>query len=238
MSLAGEGAVAIWHDLEPQGREEFYAWHGEEHMPERVGIPGFVRGRRYVALNSGQANVEGEFFNLYEALSPQVVAGNDYLNRLNNPTPWTQSTVKYFRNVARSICQVAASTGHGCGGLIATWRYDVAQDEFAKHKVIMQQQVIPQLASHRGVAGVHLLIADIDASSVKTEEQRVRTGTNQIPAWILLLEGWGDEIDFKPLCMDVLQVQDKLQSSGAKTAMKSGFYKLQSTRLKTAWSAG
>ena len=43
------GAVAIWHDITPEGRANFYAWHGSEHMPERLGIPGFVRGRRFVA---------------------------------------------------------------------------------------------------------------------------------------------------------------------------------------------
>ena len=50
MSLAGKGAVAIWNDITPEGRGEFYAWHGSQHMPERAGIPGFLRGRRYVAL--------------------------------------------------------------------------------------------------------------------------------------------------------------------------------------------
>jgi hypothetical protein len=40
--LAGEGAVAIWNDINEAGRAEFYAWHLHEHMPERVGIPGFV----------------------------------------------------------------------------------------------------------------------------------------------------------------------------------------------------
>ena len=49
MSLAGTGAVAIWHDIAPEGRAEFYAWHGRQHMPERAAIPGFIRGRRYVA---------------------------------------------------------------------------------------------------------------------------------------------------------------------------------------------
>jgi len=51
MSLAGKGAVSIWHDIAPQGRSEFYAWHGTEHMPERAGIPNFLRGRRYVAIH-------------------------------------------------------------------------------------------------------------------------------------------------------------------------------------------
>ena len=50
MSLAGRGAVAIWHDIAPEGRDAFYAWHGNEHMPERLAIPGFLRGRRYAAI--------------------------------------------------------------------------------------------------------------------------------------------------------------------------------------------
>jgi hypothetical protein len=29
MALSGEGAVAIWHDIAPEGRETFYAWHGQ-----------------------------------------------------------------------------------------------------------------------------------------------------------------------------------------------------------------
>ena len=59
MSLSGLGAVAIWHDLVPEARDEFYDWHNREHMPERVGIPGFRRGRRYIAAAGGP-----EFFNL------------------------------------------------------------------------------------------------------------------------------------------------------------------------------
>ena len=46
MSLAGMGVVAIWHDLAPEAKDEFYEWHNREHMPERVGIPGFRRGRQ------------------------------------------------------------------------------------------------------------------------------------------------------------------------------------------------
>ncbi len=85
MSLAGQAVVAIWNGIAPEGRTEFYEWHNREHMPERVGIPGFRRGRRYSAKYGSP-----EFFTLYEADSAEVLVGQDYLNRLNNPTPWTQ----------------------------------------------------------------------------------------------------------------------------------------------------
>ena len=50
MNLAGLGIVAIWHDIVLEAQPEFYEWHNREHMPERLGIPGFRRGRRYIAV--------------------------------------------------------------------------------------------------------------------------------------------------------------------------------------------
>src|SRR5437868_3747095 len=146
MSLLGESAVAIWHDIAPEGRDEFYAWHGEEHMPERLGIPGFLRGRRYVAIHG-----DLEFFNLYETRDMGVTAGPEYLARLNNPTPWTLAAVKHFQKVSRSLCRVAASAGHGQGGLIATWRYDVADHKADVHRQAVIEQLIPALAKKRWV---------------------------------------------------------------------------------------
>lgn len=62
--LAGEAVVAIWNGIAPEGRAEFYEWHLHEHIPERVGIPGFKRGRRYIAADPA---TQPEFFTLYEA---------------------------------------------------------------------------------------------------------------------------------------------------------------------------
>ena len=186
MSLSGSGAVAIWHDIAPEGRDVFYAWHGREHMPERASIPGFVRGRRYVA-------VEGtpEFFNLYETSSPSVLTGPDYLARLNAPTEWTTATVKHFRNVSRSLCEVATSHGEGQGGLVATYRYDVDDAKAERHRERMAA-LLPRIALEPGIAGSHLLVADPVGSAIETAEKRARSNATQIPRWIVLLEGWGD----------------------------------------------
>jgi hypothetical protein len=232
MSLAGEGAVAIWHDLEPVAKEQFYAWHGEEHMPERVGIPGFLRGRRYVATRA-----DLEFFNLYEALSPQVLTGTDYQARLNDPTPWTLSTVKHFRKVARSLCRVAATFGRGQGGFAATWRYDVPDDAADAHRRALTERLLPEVAARPGVAGVHLLIADDAASAIDTAERKARAEENRIPRWILMLEGWGDESSFDALCREVFSNRI-LADLGASRHPEVGLYRLQTTRTKTDWSAG
>ncbi|HEV2508896.1 hypothetical protein [Bosea sp. (in: a-proteobacteria)] len=232
MSLAGEGAVAIWHDIAPEGRAEFYAWHGEEHMPERVGIPGFLRGRRYVAIDA-----DLEFFNLYEAQTVEVLKGQDYTTRVNAPTPWTFSAVKHFRSVARAICRVSHTSGPAQGGLIATLRYDVPDNIASAHKAALLRGLVPDLLGTRGVAGVHLLTADAQASGAATAEQKARGVANAVPSWVLLLEGWGDEAEFVALARESLSAEE-LQALGGQGPFSLGLYRHQITRTKTAWSAG
>ena len=65
----GRGAITIWQDVRPEARADFFAWHNQEHIPERVGIPGFLRGRRYGALEGAP-----EFFTLYETAGPELHA--------------------------------------------------------------------------------------------------------------------------------------------------------------------
>lgn len=221
MTLAGKAAVAIWHDIAPEGRAQFYDWHGSEHMPERVGIPGFRRGRRYVAIDA-----DLEFFNLYEAEAPAVLTGPGYRDRLDSPTPWTVDTVKHFRRVARSLCRVAASLGAGQGGLMATLRYDVPDEAAAAHVRALADDLLPGLAGHGDVAGAHLLVADADASAVGNAESRARGVDNAVPRWIVLVEGWGDAAAFAALCRSALAAE---RLAGASGPAALGLYQLQAT---------
>ncbi|MCM0020035.1 MAG: hypothetical protein NBV67_08585 [Tagaea sp.] len=181
MSLRGKGAVAIWHDIAPEGLAEFHAWHGNEHMPERVGIPGFLRGRRYEAIDA-----ELGFFNLYETVDAGVLTGDAYRARLNAPTPWTVATVKHFRNVARSLCAVAWTHAKADGGSIATFvpKGDVAPE------------LLSRLAQAPGIAGVHALVADEAASGEINAEARARGVANEVPRRTILVEGWADASAF------------------------------------------
>ena len=67
--------------------EEFNAWYDEEHLPERLSIPGFRSARRWVA---DVAPGEGKYLATYELDSPDVLTSPAYLERLNNPTPWSK----------------------------------------------------------------------------------------------------------------------------------------------------
>jgi hypothetical protein len=228
MSLAGAGVVAIWHDLLPEAKDDFYEWHNQEHMPERVGISGFRRGRRYIA-------VEGtpEFFNLYEADHPEVLGGRDYLDRLNAPTEWTKRVVPSFRNVARSVCRVAFSDGVGSGGTILTMRFDIDAAHRAAAIEALTTRVLPALVPRKGIAGVHLCLADEAISKVETAEKKARADTTLVPTWIVLIEGIGTA--------EVRAAGDALAKAlqpHLALAFDTAIYRLEFTRLKTPASAG
>lgn len=222
MSLLGLGAAAIWHDIVPEHKAEFYAWHGQEHMLERVGIPGFRRGRRYLAVDA-----DLEFFNLYETDSPGILVGQDYRARLEAPTPWTQAVVKQFRRVARSLCRVVVSRGRAQGGLVATWRYELSDGQPAAHEA-GARKLLESLAASEIIAGAHLLMADTEASSVRNAEERARSERNEVPGGVLLVEGWGEAAAFAEHCRAVVS-SDALKAMGAAGSPEPGIYQLQVT---------
>lgn len=184
MSLTGTGVIAIWHNLQEAVRPDFYEWHNREHMPERLALPGFRRGRRYRALEGGP-----EYFNLYETADVGVLSSAAYLARLNAPTAWTRRVVPGFRDVARSLCRVHASLGVGQGGVMLTQRFAVAATERDRVAARFADDVLPAIAARPGITGAHLCLADETVSSVATVESVARGTPTLVPAWIVLIEG-------------------------------------------------
>ena len=219
MSLLGKAAVAIWQDPRPEARQDYFEWHNREHMPERVGIPGFLRGRRYCAVRG-----QPEFFTLYEAASLAVLTGPDYLARLEHPTQWTQRVAPQLQNNVRSLCEVALTLGSGVGGLAMTWRYDVAPEKAAAHRGLVEDR-LRALAQRPGIVGAHLCLGDVAASSVQTAEKRTRPTKALTPAWVLIAEGAGERRSLEDACGELLPAAI-LEEAGA-LALATGLYQLQ-----------
>lgn len=182
--LCGQAVVAIWNDITDAGRAEFYAWHVTEHMPERIGIPGFLRGRRYRAIDP---QTHPEFFTLYELETFSVTTGRDYLGRLNAPTPWTKKATAEFRNTSRGLGQVLTSVGPGPAGVLATIRFGIASGRKQTAQPGLSD-LIQKIAQLPMVTGAHLVTTDAEASAVKTAESKGRTDIQAPPEWIAMIE--------------------------------------------------
>ncbi len=185
MALLGQGALAIWNALAPEAEDDYYRWHNTEHMPERVGVPGFLRGRRYLSTARPL-----DYFTLYETESVETIRSAPYLERLNDPTPWTRRLLPHFRDTMRVGCRVTASSGRGQGGALVTARL---YPKGARAELLRAGR--PGLALVRqlgGVIGVHVLEPVPETTRIQTKEKELR---GQQPGeaasddpWILLVE--------------------------------------------------
>jgi hypothetical protein len=220
--LAGEGAIAIWNGISDEGRADFYAWHLNEHIPERVGIPGFLRGRRYRAANN---ETHPEFFTLYETQTFQVTQGVDYFNRLNAPTPWTKRATAHFKTTSRSLSRVVSSYGLGSGGALLTLRFDV--EEGGRKNL---ESITMKVAALQEITGAHILKGDDEASGIKTAESKDRTDFELPARWIILVEACSVEA--------LAAARALLNDHRALRAANAGLYRHEYTRLKTAWTPG
>ena len=227
MSLCGTGLVAIWHDLLPEAKPNFYEWHNREHMPERLGIPGFRRGRRYVALAGTP-----EYFNLYEADTVDILTGPDYLHRLNHPTPWTRTSVASFRNVARSLLAVQASYGVGQGGVMLTMRFDAVAGREAELRDRLRLETLVRVADLPGVCGAHFGIADEAGSNLETTERQARSSRTLVPRWVVLIEGVNRF--YVEAARDRYLAASDLLHHGAAAPIETAVYVLEHARLKQA----
>jgi len=84
--------LALRNDVDPERDAEYNVWHAFEHVPERVGVPGVLSGRRYVALDPERAGTPGpRYFTLYELDDLAALDGPDYAELIDRPTAWSRS---------------------------------------------------------------------------------------------------------------------------------------------------
>lgn len=187
MLPAKHGAIIIWNDIAPEGRDEFYAWHLHEHIPERLNVPGFLRGSRYIATTP---ETKPEFLTLYETESADIATSAPYLERLNSPTSWTRSATSHFRNTSRALTTTIADFGCGLGGVVGTIRFDGSPSGIeACRAAASNTHVMGAAAKLPRISRVRLCMTNLEASEERTAESRTRTDILAAPSGAIIIEG-------------------------------------------------
>ena len=183
MPMLGEAAVAMWWNMAPSQREEFENWHSHEHFPERMSIPGFLRGSRWASADGGEG-----FFVMYELDRYDTLTSEGYLQRLNNPTPWSTKMMPHHRDMVRSQCKRVQSTGGGIGQYALTVRFSPAKGRETEESVYLAAVADAFVNSPGGVA-FHVLRTETPKAS-ETKEQRIRGGKDAVADWIVIAIGY------------------------------------------------
>jgi hypothetical protein len=139
-----------------------------------MAIPGFLRGRRTVAADPA---ARWPYFILYEVEDASVMTSAAYLERLNNPTPWSRK-IQAACHLSRTLCRVMSSQGDGVGAHLVTAKLASADP-------------LPDLGGRPGVVAVHLLERDRSVQRPRTYEESIRRGgADEAVERVLLVEGY------------------------------------------------
>jgi len=180
-ALLGQAAVFVWNDVSREGCAQFYQWHDKEHIPERLALPGFRRGRRFISPGHSP-----QWLTMYEAVDVSALVSPEYLARLNAPTPATTSTLEHFRNTSRAVCRLVHSVGSSTGGQLLSMRLNIAAERGEAMCRYLLDDAFPRVMAGIGIVACHLYEADSSASYVNTAESITRDF--DVPAWVVLCE--------------------------------------------------
>ena len=175
MALTGKAFLAIWHDIDPPMQDEYTEWHTREHMPERLSIPGFLLGKRLVREDAARYR----YGTIYDGHELEVFRSPAYLQRLNNPTVWSNQLQPAFRNFLRIACERLASSGTGDGGALVTIRLDFIEGAGEQQLRAGARRLAEVLHRVRGVCAAHIGLAQREVSSTKTRETELRPGMQE-----------------------------------------------------------
>ncbi len=215
MALLGSAAMILSFDIVPEGVVEHDNWHSLEHLRERMSIPGFLRGSRWTSVSGG-----ARYFVMYEVADLDTLASPPYLERLNNPSPWTARMMKHYRDMNRGFCRITFSNGLGIGNCGLLIRFSPEPGRENALRAWLANEILPALPGKPGLVSAHLLEAALTPEM--TQEQRIR-GKDGGVDWVLLVTGY-DEAAVREIAENVLSVIS-LEERGS-INLVSGLYRM------------
>jgi hypothetical protein len=220
MALMGKGALAMWWDIAPDFRPVFECWHSGEHFSERLAVPGFLRGSRWVSVSGSP-----HYFVMYELETLSVLATEHYRERVNHPTVQTNQVMAHFKNMVRSQCQVRGSVGSAVASTMLTLRFTAQTGRANELRDQIIQQTLPYLMSLPGITGAHLIENTVPAIPLdqQTAEQKLRGGDTTAD-WALLISG--HDIDLIRTLATDLPRDQAFERHGMSSDHLAGLYRL------------
>jgi hypothetical protein len=232
MPVTMKAMLAIWSNVRPNMATDWYHWHTQEHMPERVGIAGFLAGRRYDLVNEELAPAAPasrqlqHCFMMYEGEYISTFSSDAYLDRLNNPTPWTRKMAAGFDDFYRGACELTTTSGDGYGGFALLMRFDndAKQSDLSAATLEALDHFVTTLPGLGGITSARFGFCRPNITQVKTAETHAREGAgDRLYDSLLMIEAY----DIDLLVQHFSAIEANLDSFGMPSkSARFGFYGL------------
>ena len=116
--------LALWNGVDPAHESEYKRWHAEEHVPERLTVPGMQWARRYAAL---WPQPGPRYLTLYGLRDARVLEEDAYQRLLREPTPWSARMRPCLCDISRWVCTLAVPHAGPEGAWLQLHTFDAAE---------------------------------------------------------------------------------------------------------------
>lgn len=90
------GLLMVVVEVAPDDEDELNRWYDTEHVPEKLGTPGFRSARRFRDTHS-----PGRYLALYELDDPAIVTAPEYMSQ--TMSPWSEAVMGTWLSLDRSV---------------------------------------------------------------------------------------------------------------------------------------
>lgn len=149
-SRSGSGLLVVWTDVAPEFEAEFNQWYDTEHVPQLLGIPGFLKASRYQAVEG-----QPKYLAIYELADENVLKSDAFRQVRDNPTQWSRKIIPQFRNAQVGGFRQILSHGDRPATdaeFVLTVRLNTPEDHEQEFNAWYNEDHVPALV---GVAGVY-----------------------------------------------------------------------------------
>ncbi len=157
MARKTAGLLFVWADVDPSFEDDYNRWYDQEHVEERVRIPGFISGTRYHVVGTGR-----RYLGLYRTESLDVFDTAAYKAAFTHQTPWSVTNLGRMRDAMRRVCAVTCEFGGGTGAWLSVLRLG---REPTVTELTALQTIGADLQKIDGVVASSLLMPDVAKST-------------------------------------------------------------------------
>jgi hypothetical protein len=96
----GGTIMVVMMEVDPEHEEEFNRWYNEEHLPERLEIPGYISARRF-KLEEGSGVLK--YLCIWELEDGSPLQSEEYQAQQLRPSELRDRTHSYIKQRARGL---------------------------------------------------------------------------------------------------------------------------------------
>ncbi|MBV6274307.1 hypothetical protein KVP09_15540 [Alcaligenaceae bacterium CGII-47] len=178
MEKSLQGMLLSTVDIAAVDEADFNDWSDQEHVLERVAIPGFLDGRRYRCASS-----KPHYLSLYRTATFGVLDSAEYRHALANQTSWSLKNFARFLASHRVVAPITVRHGMTNGAYLSLVRFRPEARSDATRQAL--DAALNACLKFHGVLCAYLLEADpVLSKPIGAIEPPAGSGD-----WYLIVEG-------------------------------------------------